>query len=207
MKRQNVWRALKQLVKSNVVYTKTDGPKRAAVWGFNKYIERWVFDSVITDDDSSEENCNHDRLQSVITDDYSDDTICNHIGLQSVITPHENPKERKKVPAASESSPPPIPELPARPDNFRPFIQAYQNIWGLMPPPFMADEIAEWCERVPLVAWEYALKETMNSGKRQNWKYAKAILNRVEFDGLPSPPGAVQATSVVGFSLEEDLRL
>lgn len=50
IKRQNVWRELQMLMNCNVIYSRSNGPKRSQTWGFNKYHEQWNFESVITGD-------------------------------------------------------------------------------------------------------------------------------------------------------------
>jgi phage replication O-like protein O len=87
MKRQNVWRELQSLMKCNVIYAKSNGPKRSQTWGFNKYYERWRLESVITDDYKSVITGDD---SSVITDDYRDEKSVITDDYKSVITVHES---------------------------------------------------------------------------------------------------------------------
>lgn len=103
MKRQNVWRELQILIAHNVIYKKSNGPKRANTWGFNKYCEQWQFDSVITDDDKSVITTDY---TTVITDDYREEPSVIASDDKSVITPHERKskdnKKQQSLLAASE---------------------------------------------------------------------------------------------------------
>lgn len=95
MKRQNVWSILQSLLKRNVIYTKSAGPKRAATWGFNKYYETWVFDSVMPEHDTSvmpeHDSLDEEEAQKVEKEDQS----VMPRNDRSVIPPHEHTKDNK----------------------------------------------------------------------------------------------------------------
>ena len=200
IRRQNVWRALHQLIDHGVLKMQTNGPKRAATWGFNKYVEQWNFDSVIPDDDSSVIPDDYRQEPSVIIGDDSEGATCNHGGLQSVITPHESTQEEEKAEAeaaAADSTPPP----PALEPLFAAFVQDFQSIWGLMvASDYVKAEIIEWTARVTPDGWRYALKEAADHNAR-NWKYLRRILSRIEQDGFAV--SFTPAMNTTAFALED----
>lgn len=101
--RQNVWRELQLLIKCKVIYMKSDGPKRANIYGFNKYFEQWNFESVITDDDSSAIVDDDSLDEPVISNDYSDEESVIIDDNKSVIT-SSHTRELKDNKDSSNSS-------------------------------------------------------------------------------------------------------
>jgi len=65
------------------------------------------------------------------------------------------------------------------------FVKEYQAKWAMLPNEYYAEKIHGWCERVPVEAWVYALKECADVRKVGNWKYFERILERVEQEGVP----------------------
>lgn len=78
------------------------------------------------------------------------------------------------------------------------FVKEYEKVWGLMLTQYHADKVKEWCDRVPIEAWSYALKECADHRNTGKWKYFESILQRVEADGLPSSNAVKQSVSVQG---------
>ena len=197
MKRQNVWRELHSLIQANVICMESNGVKRPATWRFNKYIEQWSIESVITGDDSSVITGDYSHEESVITGDD-----------KSVITPHERTKERKKVVVASQLAPTPETAPAAAtestaPEPRDPWVTDYETIWGMVvPSSYVAAQIDEWKGRVPQSVWQYALQESLKANAR-NWRYLSRILERLERDGLPVAVNVVVPGPDLSFTLEQ----
>lgn len=77
------------------------------------------------------------------------------------------------------------------------FVRAYEKAWALTLTPYLAEKIDDWCERVPIEAWEFALHECADNRKTGNWKYFESILRRVEVDGLPKVPEPVPKAQAI----------
>ena len=180
--RNNAWRELQGLIKRNVIYCKSNGPKRPMTWGFNKHYDTWMGDSVVFCDYSS-------VGESVVAEDYSQETTVVAEDYKSVVTPHESTKEKKETNLAAASV-------------RSPFVAAFEHVWGMMvPSPFVGDRIHEWETRVTLDGWRYALEECVTSGKLGQFKYLEGILRRVEREGMAPPPAA--GTSTLSFAMED----
>jgi hypothetical protein len=65
------------------------------------------------------------------------------------------------------------------------FVKEYENTWGLMLTQYHAEKVKDWCDRVTVTAWSYALKECADHRNVGQWKYFEKILERIEKDGLP----------------------
>ena len=78
------------------------------------------------------------------------------------------------------------------------FTASYKRMWAMLPASeYEQAKVKDWAERVPLEAWEYALKECVDSRNTGQWKYFESILRRVEKDGLQKPK-PVSAPTVNG---------
>lgn len=94
-------------------------------------------------------------------------------------------------------------------DPITAFTNTYKSTWALLPASdYEAGKIKDWANRVPLEAWEYALRECVDHHNTGQWKYLESILKRVEKDGLPQVSPAVAATPVAngkiaGFSMSK----
>ena len=80
------------------------------------------------------------------------------------------------------------------------FTASYKRMWAMLPASeYEQAKVKDWAERVPLEAWEYALKECVDSRNTGQWKYFESILRRVEKDGLqkPKPVSAPVANGTV----------
>lgn len=129
--RQNVWRELQLLIKCNVIYMASSGPKRPNTWGFNKRHEQWNFESVISEDYKT---VIVDDYTSVIASDYNDEPSVITSDDKSVITPHEHTKDNKdkqsSLLAATDS------------DNAMAIVrEAYQAVSKIGPP--MRDQVGK----------------------------------------------------------------
>lgn len=104
MKRQNVWVLLQSLIARKVIYCLSTGPKRAATWGFNKYVEQWGDESVMPQHDSSVMP-DHDSLIESVMPEHDTSVMVEHDSEKtsvmpqhdkSVIPPHERTKDKKE---------------------------------------------------------------------------------------------------------------
>jgi len=155
-----------------------------------------------------EENQEHKetRTNSGVTPD--------QLRTRNGVTPPEvNIKEvkgREGNACARDDEPKPV-ETPAaavltEPDTtYADFVKEYQAKWAMLPAQYHAEKIQGWCDRVPIQAWVYALKECADSRKVGNWKYFERILERVEQEGVPETAGEKvvpqKASGQVEFSL------
>ena len=78
-------------------------------------------------------------------------------------------------------------------------------MWAMLPASeYEQAKVKDWAERVPLEAWEYALKECVDRHNVGQWKYLETILKRVEKEGIQSslPVVAAAANGIVnGFDM------
>lgn len=76
------------------------------------------------------------------------------------------------------------------------FTASYKRIWAMLPASeYEQAKVKDWAERVPLEAWEYALKECVDSRNTGQWKYFESILRRVEKEGLQKPKPVLPPTA------------
>lgn len=128
MERHNVWRELQILLKCNMIYCISHGPKRAMTWGFNKYHEKWNFESVVADDYKSVVTDDDSFGKSVVTGDYTEEQSVVTIDYKSVVTDShtrelKDSKDKQSLLAASES------------DDVMGLMQlAYQTVCKIGPP-------------------------------------------------------------------------
>ena len=200
MKRQNVWRELEMLIKCNVIYKKSSGPKRPNTWGFNKHYKDWNLESVIADDD-----------KSVITDDYSPEPSVISSDDKSVITPHERTKETKskQQPAAfvdDEDS-----------DSTMALVRlAYQDVCGVGPSTRTDEGKATLLTASRLIdryGFPTCLRGLSTVKERNQAMIRKNVRNRIRnpiayletlLEDEDTPPAeAVMADSVLDFALED----
>jgi len=85
------------------------------------------------------------------------------------------------------------------------FTASYKRMWAMLPASeYEQAKVKDWAERVPLEAWEYALKECVDRHNVGQWKYLETILKRVEKEGIQSslPVVAAAANGIVnGFDM------
>jgi phage replication O-like protein O len=201
LQRQNVWRELHLLVEWQVIYMKSNGERRPATWGFNKYFDQWKIPTVITDDYKSVIICDYTNEQSVITGDYSDEKSVITGDYKSVITLSHTRELKDSKDSSSTTTA--AAKKSAR--SVSEFVLAYERIWGLtVSSSYIGDKIQEWESRVTLEAWEYALKESADSKNQGHWKYLRKILERVEREGyLPKTDQPASASSTLDFAIED----
>lgn len=196
--RRSVIRALQQLVDKHILYRHDNGNNRPATWGFNKYIEQWF-----TTSDQSDTSCG-DQIdtRAAPSGDQSDTTSSDEIDTKTSDqsdTPYKEKKEKERnLPTAGW-------RVPDFSDKVGDFVQAYQDIWGVMiHGEYIRDSIIEWADRVTLAGWEYALKQCVRRGKRQQWGYLEGILRRIESEGFEEQT-PLQESGTLDFSLDEVL--
>lgn len=204
LKRQNVWRELELLIKCNVIYKKSNGPKRPNTWGFNKHHEQWNFQSVITEDDSSVITSDYSQKQSVIT---SDD--------KSVITPHERTKDKER---SSKEQPAAAFVEDEDGDSTVALVRlAYESVCRIGPPMrsdegkanlITASRLIERYGFATCIRNLSTLKErnhkmilkNARNGIRAPLPYLETL---IEGDDSPATPIAIAAPATVDFALEE----
>lgn len=196
MKRQNVWRELELLIKCNVIFKKSNGPKRPNTWGFNKYHEQWNFETVVTEDYKSVIT---DDDTIVIADDDSPQPSVITSDDKSVITPHERTKDNKDSSSSTAAA-----AAKPLPRTVSDFVKSYERIWGLtVASPYIGEQIKEWEGRVTHESWRYALQECADTRNIGNWKYFKKILERLEREGHAELTPTPFYAATVDFAFEE----
>lgn len=184
IERHNVWRELQGLIALNIIHVTDNGPKRPKTYAINKDYDTWNRQTVVDGD-----------YKSVVADDYSSTPSVVEDDYKSVVTPHESTKERKESSTAAAAK-----------RTISDFAKAYQDILGKMVESrTRSEEIEDWEKRVPYPAWEYALREALDKGHRNNWRYTTRILERLEREGYePNVQKSQPATAAtVNFALEE----
>lgn len=82
----------------------------------------------------------------------------------------------------------PLAAAPPDGEKRKAFVREYEKTWALLLTPYLAEKLDDWCARVPIEAWEFALHECAENRKVGNWKYFETILRRVEAEGVPKTP-------------------
>lgn len=177
---RNVDKELRELVRRRIINRTGGGRGRGnkAVYGFNKYYEQWLpakerstpeNSSPATNKENSSPATNKNGIKFVadVQTNSSPATNC-----------HTYSKEKKESSSKeSDAAAPPV----------SPWIASFYRLWGrYVSSPYELESIHEWEGRVPLGAWEYALKESSDASAK-NWKYLTRILERVERDGVSTP--------------------
>ncbi len=185
--KRNVARVVDGLVERNIIYRIGNGRGRGsiAVYGFNKHFEKW--------DIPAEKVSSMTPIEKV-----SPETPLN----EEKVSPMTPEKVSPMTPTIERKAEKPAAAKRAISD----FAQAYQDILGKMVESrTRSEEIQDWEKRIPYAAWEYALRESLDKGHRNDWKYTKSILSRLEREGYqPSPPQVIlPVVATVNFALEE----
>lgn len=195
---RNVDKELRELVRRKIVYRLGGGRGRGRkpVYGFNKYFEQWQPGAPDKRKDNTFPAMNLDN-SSPVTNLTQRKFVANGQENSSRIDDSTSGlKKRKKAAVKKE------PEAAAASFPRNPFIAAYERIWGVVvPSEYVAQEIAEWEQRVTLDAWCYGLQECADNRMIGKMKYLRSILRRVEQEGMT--PTTTPSPSQVEFTLEQ----
>jgi phage replication O-like protein O len=200
--RQHVWAILHSLQTARIVYCESNGPKRAMTWGFNKYHEQWNAPAA---DESVPESGNSDDESVTNGGDSSVPESGNSSGQSVPVEGYETVPEsgnyNKQKTVVAAAAPAPVSESPPTKD---PFVEAYEKTWGrIAASEYEAGKIIDWSRRVTLEGWQYALRESADA-RKTDWKYAEAILRRIEREGYTPPDAPPVTVSVhVAYTLED----
>lgn len=218
MKRQNVWVLLQGLIKRNVIYATSHGPKRAMTWGFNKYHEQWDIASVMPEHDNSVLPDN-DRIEESVMLEHDSPVMPQHDTPKpsvmpqhdkSVIPPHERTKEKKEKQLAAAVD-------DEDGDDATALVRlAYQTVSRMIPPRCTDDGKANLVAALDLIErYGYpacarampTLKERNDALIRKNARNAirapLPYLRTIMEDGIDAVAEIKVASAVVNFAFEE----
>ena len=199
IKRQNIMSVVAGLVARNIILQDGGGRGRGnvATYKFNKYFDTWDHlrnespSMHLIDEEMNPHQCIIDKENESpsMQENESPSMQCTS-GLK---------KEKKAEAEAAAAF--------VSKSTISEFAKAYQDVLGKMiESPIRSEEIQEWAQRVPYLAWEYALRESLDKGHRHDWKYTKRILERLEREGYQPKVSTVPVTASatkLDFALED----
>lgn len=182
IERTNARRILRRLVDQNVLYQHgtAQGRGHFAVYGFNKYFEKWKAEKVSPTTPFSEPQ-----------------KVSPKIPIKPVKGITELPQKVSPVTPSKDSKD--KQQLAGGPD---PFIEAWHRFVGRpVASPYEADRIIDWEARVTLEGWRAALEKVARKRPGNLWGYLETILNDYADNGYHAQAAPVTVETVLAYNL------